>query len=189
MPSNSQSPSRKRIRSDSDTWEDEVAEWYAQALESRKGSSSSPVNRSQVAEEMKARKEKYHEYSVPIAYAGFRATHRQNEPQEYCHRKDYADERWSRTSFRVTREWYLGLKPKGKKGQIDTELRLVRLNHQYNDYGREHDDNFTLKQFCNEERSVEFNLRACNTHTEKRLWGQVQTGSRRNYSLWTLGNG
>ena len=67
MPSNSQSPSRKRIRSDSDTWEDEVAEWYAQTLESRKGSSASPASRSQVAEEMKARKEKYHECSIPVA--------------------------------------------------------------------------------------------------------------------------
>ena len=170
MPSSSQSPSRKRIRSDSDTWEDEMAELYAQSLESRKGSSFSPVNRLQVAEEMKERKEKYHECSVPIAYTSFRAMHRQGEPQEYRHRKDYADERWSRTSFKETREWYLGLKPKGKKGQIDTELRLVQLNRQYNDYSQEHDDNFILAQLYNEERSVEFNRRACNTHTEKRLW-------------------
>ena len=61
MPSSSQSPSRKRIRSDSDTWEDEAAELYAQSLDSRKGSSSSPGNRMQVAEEMKDRKEQYHE--------------------------------------------------------------------------------------------------------------------------------
>ena len=128
MPSSSQSPSRKRIRSDSDTWEDEMAELYAQTLESRKGSSSSPVNRAQVAEEMKTKKEKYRECSVPIAYAGFRAMHRQGEPQEYRHRKDYADEPWSRISFKGTRECYLGLKPEGKKGQIDAEFRLIQFN-------------------------------------------------------------
>ena len=64
----------------------------------------------------------------------------------------------------------MGLKPKGKKGQIDAELRLVQFNHQYNDYNQEHDDNFALSQPYNEECSVEFNRRACNTHTEKRLW-------------------
>ena len=139
MPSSSQSPSRKRIRSDSDsdTLEDETAELYAQFLDSRKGSSSSPSNRMQVAEEMRERKEQYHECSVPIAYASFRAMHKQGEPQEYRHRKDYADKRWSRTSFKGTRELYLGLKPKGKKGQIDAELRLIQLNRQYNDYSQD----------------------------------------------------
>ena len=39
----SQSPSRKRIRSDSDGWEDELTELYLQSLDSRKGSSSSPA--------------------------------------------------------------------------------------------------------------------------------------------------
>ena len=51
---------------------------------------------------------------------------------------------------------------------------MVQFNHQYNDYNQEHDDNFALLQHFNEERSVEFNLRACNTHTEKRLrWGNT----------------
>ena len=72
--SSSQSPSRKRIRSDSDALEDELTELYLQSLDSRKGSSSSPGSRMQVAEEMKNRKELYHESSVPIAYAGFRAS-------------------------------------------------------------------------------------------------------------------
>ena len=48
----SQSPSRKRIRSDSDAYEEELIELY-----SRKGSSSSLSSRTQVAEEMKNRKE------------------------------------------------------------------------------------------------------------------------------------
>ena len=62
--SSSQSPSRKRIRSDSDASEDEVAELYLQSLDSRKGSSSSPGNRMQVAEEMRSRKELYHVFSA-----------------------------------------------------------------------------------------------------------------------------
>ena len=49
-------------------------------------------------------------------------------------------------SFRGTRDLYLGLKPKGKKGQLDTELRLVQFNHQYNDYNQDYDDNFALSQ-------------------------------------------
>ena len=91
MPSSSQSPSRKRIRSDSVTLEDETAELYAQSLDSRKGSSSSPGSRMNVAEEMKNRRELYHEYSVLIAYAGFRASRKQGDSKEYSHRKIYAD--------------------------------------------------------------------------------------------------
>ena len=82
-------------------------------------------------------------------------------------------------SFRETRDLYLGLKPKGKEGQLDTELRLVQFNNQYNDYNQEHDDNFELSQPYNEERSVEFNCQACNTHTEKRLWWGSADGFER----------
>ena len=71
----SQSPLRKRIRSDSDVYEEELVELYLQSSDSRKGSSSSHNSRTQVAEEIKNRKELYKECSVPIAYAGFRANH------------------------------------------------------------------------------------------------------------------
>ena len=111
----------------------------------------------QVAEEMKDRKELYHECSVPIAYAGFRAKHKQGDPQEYSHRKTHVDKRWSRMSYKEQRDLYLGLKPKGKKGQLDNELRLVQFTHQYNDYDQEHDDNFALLKPYNDKCSEEFN--------------------------------
>ena len=115
--SSSQSPSRKRIRSDSDAWEDEVTELYLQSLDSRKGLSSSPGNRTQVAEEMRNRKELYHECSVPIAYAGFRAKHKQGNPQEYSHRKTHVDKRWSRMSCKNQRD-ESGPEAKGQEGTV-----------------------------------------------------------------------
>ena len=87
----SQSPSRKRIRSDSDAYEEELIELY-----SRKGSSSSLSSRTQVAEEMKNRKELYHECSVPIAYAGFRANRKQGDSKEYGQRQIYVHGRRSK---------------------------------------------------------------------------------------------
>ena len=67
-----QSSLRKRIRSDSDTGDEEMFDLYLQSLNSRKVSSSVLNSRAQVAEEMEKRRKQYKECSVPIIYAGFR---------------------------------------------------------------------------------------------------------------------
>ena len=57
----SQSPLRKRIRSDSNVYEEEPMQLYLPSSDSRRGSSSSLNNQTQVAEKMKNRKELYKE--------------------------------------------------------------------------------------------------------------------------------
>ena len=180
--SSSQSPSRTRIRSDSDAWEDELTELYLQSVDSRKGSSPYPGNQTQVAEEMKNRRELYHECSVPITYAGFRAKHKHGNSKEYSHRKTYVDKRWSKILCKNQRDLYLGLKPNGKKGQLDGEVRVVQFTHQYNDYDQEYDDNlYTNPIMMN---AVWNSIDGLATAIQKRdSDGRVWMNLRRNYSL------
>ena len=174
----------KRICGDSDALELEPTELYFQTLDSRKSSSSSPGSRMQVAEEMKNRKVLYHEYSVQIAYAGFRANRKQGDSKEYSQRQVYADKRWIKMLGKNKKEWYLGLKPNSKKRRQDRELRIVQFIHQYNDYDQQYDENFALLKPHNDERTVEFNRRACNSHTVKGLrWKSMDEFEKKLFTL------
>ena len=82
------------------------------------------------------------------------------------------------------RDLYLCLKPNGKKGQLDSELRIVQFTYQYNDYDQEYDENFALLTPYNDEHSVEFNRRVCNSHNEKRLrWKSMDEFEKNLFSL------
>ena len=171
----SQSPLRKRIRSDSDAYEEELIELYLPSSDSRKGSTSSLSNRTQVAEEMKNRKEPYKERSVSIAYAGFRANHKQGESKVYAQRHVYTHQRWSRMTGKTIREQYQGLKPGNKKKRLEIELRTVHLVPGYKFYDPLNDENLPLLRPYNDGRSVKFCQCACNSHTEKRLrWRKME---------------
>ena len=100
----SQSPLRKQIRCDSDTYEEGLFELYSQPSDSRKGSSSSVNSRTQVADKIKNRTEQYKECSVPIAYAGFRANHKLGEYMEYTQRRVYSHERLSKMRGKTIRQ-------------------------------------------------------------------------------------
>ena len=151
-----QCPVRKRIRSDSDAYEEELIKLFLQSSDSRKGSSSSLNSRTQVAEEMKNRKELFKDCSVPITYAGFRANHKHGESKEYGQRHIYTHERLSKTTGKTIRQHYEGLKPSNKKKRLENDLRTVHLNPEYNYYDPLKDKNFALMRPSNDERSVEF---------------------------------
>ena len=88
-------------------------------MDSRKSSSSSLGSRMQVAEEIKIRKDLYHECSVPIDYAGLRANRKQGDSKEYSQRQIYVHGRWSKMLGTDKRELYLDLKPNTKKRRPD----------------------------------------------------------------------